>query len=138
MTQSQIRQLGANTLKALMNHVPGYQSYRSDHTNTTFSSRSRHLANATHEVLLLLDGQRLNHDFAGGRFNSGLPLEGGYTLFDAHVHYQVTRQWQVYGKLRNLTDKSYDQPALINANNIQGVLGLEREIEVGIRWNFDQ
>lgn len=63
---------------------------------------------------------------------------GGYTVFDAHLHYQITRQWQVYGNLRNLTDKSYGQPALLNANNIQGVAGLGREIEVGIRWNFDK
>jgi len=222
-----------------MNHVPGYQSYRTDHSNATFSSRSRRLTLGTREVLLLLDGQRLNHDLAGDWLNSGFSLgnverveylRGGwvaiyganaflgvvniitasnlndatlsagndqqktanlnisgnelewqwyfatgwqlrselshlfkgplnvnadaedllrssllysqdnitasvsgryhahsrdantsaagygelssYTLFDAHGHYQVTPQWQVYGNLRNLTDKHYTQPAL--------------------------
>jgi len=73
-TQAQIRQLGVTTLAALMNHVPGYQSYRTDHSNASFSSRSRRLTLGTREVLLLLDGQRLNHDLAGDWLNSGFSL----------------------------------------------------------------
>lgn len=62
---------------------------------------------------------------------------GGYTLFDAHAHYQFTPQWQVYGNVRNLTDKNYLQPAIQNTANTVGVPGTGREVEVGLRWNFD-
>ena len=59
-TRKQIQQLGINTLEELMNHVPGYQSYPSDNIAPAYSSRSRRLGASNREVLVLLDGQRLN------------------------------------------------------------------------------
>ncbi len=64
-SRQQIQQLGVNTLEELMNYVPGYQSYGSDQNLPTFASRSRRLTFANREVLVLLDGQRLNHDLLG-------------------------------------------------------------------------
>ncbi len=68
---------------------------------------------------------------------AGYRALGGYTLFDVHAHYQVTAQWQVYSNVRNLTDKAYLQPAISRSTNPYGAPGLGREIEVGVRWNFD-
>lgn len=65
-TRTQIQQLGITTLEELMNHVPGYQSYRSDLGVANYSSRSRRLSNNTCEVLVLMDGQRLEHDLLCG------------------------------------------------------------------------
>jgi len=64
-THKQIQQLGINTLEELMNHVPGYQSYRSDNGVASYSARSRRIANGNREVLILMDGQRLNRDALG-------------------------------------------------------------------------
>ncbi|HEB28367.1 MAG TPA: TonB-dependent receptor, partial [Porticoccus sp.] len=64
-TRKQIQQLGINTLEELMNHVPGYQNYVSDTNQSSYSSRSRRVASGSREVLVLLDGQRLNNDLFG-------------------------------------------------------------------------
>jgi len=64
-TRTQIQQLGINTLEELMNHVPGYQNYTSDTNQSSYSSRSRRIASGAREVLILLDGQRLNNDLFG-------------------------------------------------------------------------
>jgi len=61
---------------------------------------------------------------------------GGYTLFDAHAHYQVTPAWQLFANVRNFGDRDYTQPAVQRAANIAGVPGLGREMEVGVRWTF--
>lgn len=77
-TQAQIQQLGVNTLEELMNYVPGYQSYGSDVGFVNYSSRSRRLSNSTCEVLVLLDGMRLDHDVFCGMS----PTDGNFSLND--------------------------------------------------------
>jgi len=64
-TRTQIQHLGINTLEELMNYVPGYQNYLSDTNQSSYSSRSRRIASGSREVLVLLDGQRLNNDLFG-------------------------------------------------------------------------
>jgi outer membrane cobalamin receptor len=51
-----------------VNYVPGYQSYRSDMSsiNHNISSRGRSVGSSGSEILVLLDGQRLNNDWSGG------------------------------------------------------------------------
>lgn len=61
---------------------------------------------------------------------------GGYTVFDAHGKYQLTPEWGLYVNLRNLTNKYYLQPATQNINNIVGVAGTGREMELGVHWDF--
>jgi outer membrane receptor protein involved in Fe transport len=61
---------------------------------------------------------------------------GGYTVVDAHARYQLVPEWDLYVNLRNLTNKAYLQPATQNINNIIGVSGAGREIELGVRWEF--
>ena len=58
----QINRMGLDTLDELMNLVPGFQSYRSSTSqlDAPFSSRGRRIGTASAEVLVLLDGQRLN------------------------------------------------------------------------------
>lgn len=76
-TRNRIRQLGVKTLEDLMNHVPGYQSYNIDNFMKTYSSRSRRLVGGNREVLLLIDGQRANHDMLGTSvvYEESLPLD---------------------------------------------------------------
>lgn len=67
-TRADIRRMGLHSLAELANYVPGYQSYRSDYnsTNRSISSRGRALSNNGSEILVLIDGQRLNNDWSGG------------------------------------------------------------------------
>lgn len=67
-TRADIQRLGLQHLTDLINLVPGYQSYRSDDgvLINSISSRGRLLGSSGREVLVLIDGQRLNNDWTGG------------------------------------------------------------------------
>jgi iron complex outermembrane receptor protein len=67
-TKADIRRLGLQNLTQLVNLVPGYQGYRSDAStlNLSMSARGRRLGNNGSEILILIDGQRLNNDWSGG------------------------------------------------------------------------
>lgn len=71
-TRADIHRLGLKNLPQLLNMVPGYQSYRTDASSLilSLSSRGRRLGNVGSEVLILIDGQRLNNDWAGGASQS--------------------------------------------------------------------
>lgn len=66
-TRADIHRLGLQNLYQLVNLVPGYQSNRSDLSsqNQGVSSRGRRLGSVGNEVLVLIDGQRLNNDWNG-------------------------------------------------------------------------
>ena len=61
-THDELRRLGLDSLNDLMNLVPGFQSYRSSTAPFSYaaSSRSRRIGYASAEILILVDGQRLN------------------------------------------------------------------------------
>lgn len=67
-TRADIRRMGIQNLPQLVNLVPGYQGSRSDYSsqNHSISSRGRRLGTVGSEVLVLIDGQRLNNDWSGG------------------------------------------------------------------------
>jgi outer membrane cobalamin receptor len=67
-TRADIRRLGIQNLPQLVNLVPGYKGTRSDFSsqNQSISSRGRRLGTVGSEVLVLIDGQRLNNDWSGG------------------------------------------------------------------------
>lgn len=67
-SRADIRRLGIQNLPQLVNLVPGYQGSRSDFSsqNQSISSRGRRLGTVGSEVLVLIDGQRLNNDWSGG------------------------------------------------------------------------
>jgi outer membrane receptor protein involved in Fe transport len=67
-SKEEIRQLGITRLSELMNYVPGFQSQRNDRSSTSdgFSARGVRFDGTGREVLILLDGQRLNADWEGG------------------------------------------------------------------------
>ncbi|PCJ47041.1 MAG: hypothetical protein COA99_01570 [Moraxellaceae bacterium] len=67
-THSEIQRLGLDTLDELMNLVPGFQSYRSTGTslNYSYSSRGRRIAGGGSEILILVDGQRLQESRISG------------------------------------------------------------------------
>ena len=69
-SREQIRILGIDRLTTLMNFVPGFQSQRNDTASftQTFSSRGAGDAGDGRNVLVLLDGQRLNTDWSGGLY----------------------------------------------------------------------
>jgi len=60
-THEEIRRMGLDTLDELMNLVPGYQSYRTSFSSlaVTFSSRGRRIGPSSSEVLVMIDGQRI-------------------------------------------------------------------------------
>jgi len=64
----QIERLGLDTLQELMNLVPGFQSYRSSSSpiDYPFSSRGRRIGAASAEILVLLDGHRLEDSRTSG------------------------------------------------------------------------
>ncbi len=67
ITQQQIQVLGVDSLQALLNYVPGFQSSREVEQGTAdrISARSRSTA-VSESVLVLIDGQRLNDLYSGG------------------------------------------------------------------------
>jgi len=66
--QDQIQRLGFTRLQDLMNFVPGFQVNRTDvfSGSKAYSVHGRRLGTTGLEVLVLLDGQRLNSDWVGG------------------------------------------------------------------------
>lgn len=75
--ENEIRRMGVDNLAELMNFVPGYQSYRTDRESLgqIASSRGSRVGYASRELLILMDGVRLNDDYNGGAFSS-LPVIG--------------------------------------------------------------
>ena len=75
----EIQRLGISRLTELMNYVPGFQSYQIDASNLTksFSSRGHRVNAVIREVLILIDGHRLNSDWTGGTtfFNSYISMD---------------------------------------------------------------
>lgn len=71
-TRADIHRLGLQNLSELVNLVPGYQGNRSDNfaLNQAVSARGRRLGTSVSEVLVLVDGQRLNNDWSGGASQS--------------------------------------------------------------------
>jgi len=78
-THEEITRMGATTLNELMNYAPGFQSRRSGESSVISASTTRgHTSGtASRDILVLIDGQRINSDFnAGAGINlSLLPLE---------------------------------------------------------------
>lgn len=67
-THQDIARLRVDTLEQLMNFVPGFQSRRSSESPLveTFSARGHRLGTTNREVLVVIDGRRLNSDWTGG------------------------------------------------------------------------
>lgn len=70
-THSEIEALGVASLNQLVNFAPGFQSNRNgDNSNFhPFSSRSRRISRESAEVLVLVDGQRLDSPRTSGSAN---------------------------------------------------------------------
>jgi len=77
--QEEIKRLGLNRLTELMNYVPGYQTYKVDTSALSYSlsSRGHRLPPTGREVLILIDGHRVNDDWSGGTtfFNPYISLD---------------------------------------------------------------
>ena len=67
-SHEQIQHLGFHYLYELMNLVPGFQSFRSSYSpqHSSFSSRGRTVGGLGAEVLLLIDGQRIDEPRTSG------------------------------------------------------------------------
>ena len=78
-TAEDIHKLPVHTLEDLMNYVPGLQSYRSSDTPLTSagSVRGRRLSSSDREILVLLNGMKIDSYFTGGVSGSyaSLPLD---------------------------------------------------------------
>lgn len=55
----ELQRLGLDTLDELMNLVPGFQSYRDSALHYPFSARGRRIASPSSEILVMVDGHRL-------------------------------------------------------------------------------
>lgn len=66
--QQKIQQLGVDKLHELVNYVPGFQSYVSSSWSQNYSTsvRGRRISTALTDVLLLIDGHRINNPRTGG------------------------------------------------------------------------
>lgn len=74
----EIEKMGVKNLEELMNYVPGFSSRRSSDSGYTYTPtvRGKRSTTSGKEILVLMDGQRLNSDFSGGTFvaNHLIPL----------------------------------------------------------------
>lgn len=75
-TRADIRRFGLSTLAQLANLVPGYQSYRTDNNSLveSLSSRGRRQGNLALDILILVDGQRLNNDWSGSALQDDMRI----------------------------------------------------------------
>lgn len=75
-THDQIESMGLDFLDELMNFVPGYQSYRAEvnQVHYVYSSRAKRIGTATAEVLVLVDGQRMDNSRTSGNMLTRYPL----------------------------------------------------------------
>jgi outer membrane receptor protein involved in Fe transport len=78
-TRADIRRLGLQNLTELVNLVPGLQGSRVDDgtLNFSLSSRGRRSSAAWREILVLVDGQRINNEWNGGagQHTNLIPIE---------------------------------------------------------------
>ena len=67
-THDEINRMGLDTLDELMNLVPGFQSARTSFSSLIypFSSRGRRIAQPSAEILIMVDGQRLQDPGTSG------------------------------------------------------------------------
>ncbi len=67
VTRKQIKKLNIRKLSELLNFIPGYQSYHSDEGSlrNTYSIRGRKTGSGNKDVLLLIDGIKLNTWLSG-------------------------------------------------------------------------
>ncbi len=74
-TRDELRVLAVNSLDELMNRVPGFQAYRSTESDINFPSsiRGRRVAASNREILVLVNGMKIDGFYSGG-INSTLPL----------------------------------------------------------------
>jgi vitamin B12 transporter len=68
--------------------------------------------------------------FSGHRFNDDDNLQrlGGYTLLNFHATYDLTDNWQLFGRWNNVTDKDYTLA--------RGYETLGSNVFVGVRYGF--
>lgn len=74
-TRKEISQIGVDSLEELMNFVPGFQSARQGESSLLrgFSSRGRKIGSAGREILVMIDGLRIDNAWSGG-MSSAAPL----------------------------------------------------------------
>jgi len=67
-SSKQIKRLAVDTLDELMHLVPGFQSYRTANSSLSYqlSSRGRRIGTSSSEVLVLIDGERLDEPRSSG------------------------------------------------------------------------
>ncbi len=67
-TKTQINAMGLDYLDELLNFVPGFQAFRQADSGGEYYHSSRGIRSGTssREVLILIDGNRVNAEFAGG------------------------------------------------------------------------
>ncbi|PCK00130.1 MAG: hypothetical protein COA42_23920, partial [Alteromonadaceae bacterium] len=70
-SHEEIARMGLDTLDELMNLVPGFQSYRSSIAppHSLFSSRGRRIGFPAAEILIVVDGQRVDEPRTSGSVN---------------------------------------------------------------------
>lgn len=74
---AQIHLLAVSSLEELMNYVPGFQAQRQGDYSATdaYSVRGRRTGNSSREVLILLNGMRLQTPYTDGQALLGLDLQ---------------------------------------------------------------
>jgi len=67
-THKEMQNLGVTTLEALKNYVPGFSSNRSSSASTINNTplRGNLSGDSSRDILILIDGQRINTDYNGG------------------------------------------------------------------------
>ncbi|MDQ8183618.1 TonB-dependent receptor [Pelagicoccus sp. SDUM812005] len=71
-TAGEIQNLGVSSLEELVNFAPGYQSAKRGDSSlgTPYSARGRAIGTSTTEVIVLLDGRRIDNAVSGGQSTS--------------------------------------------------------------------
>jgi len=100
-----------------------------DATGNILDRRAKTLASASASQLLGLWTLGTSVRFTGARPDTGShPGLTSYLLLDTTARYRLTSDWVVFGRVENLTDKTYQ--------TAYGYQQLPRTIYLGATWNF--
>lgn len=137
-THTQINAMGIDYLDELLNFVPGFQAFRQADSGGEYyhSSRGGRSGTSSREVLILIDGKRINAEFAAGsvhmislkNFEKVEVIRGpGSAIYGSNAF---------LGVINITTVKNKDMVAMLAGSNNRTQAQLFKTAQLG-EWNLD-
>ncbi|GHF17867.1 receptor [Kordiimonas sediminis] len=128
-SETDIRRLGVHKLEDLLNYVPGVYTNRTDHISRSAVFRGRRTGSVSPDVLVLLDGMRMNDPVGGGVFET-----------TPEINLNFIERVEVIRGPGSALYGSNAQSGVINlvpkttGNEIYGIIGDHGTYDAGVFW----